>query len=172
MTIHSDHPFVPPEGERDPLRRLRGRIAAPVTVWASGRGAGRTGLTVSSVVVADGEPPRVLGLVDGDSDLWSPPPGVLVVNLLSARHRFLADAFAGTAPAPGGPFRLAEWDDTAWGPALRGAAGWVGLRLEPGARTAGWWVLVEGVVEHVEVGDDDPLVHLRGRYVDPGHLKG
>ena len=172
MTIHSDHPFVPPEGERDPLRRLRGRIAAPVTVWASGRGAGRTGLTVSSVVVADGEPPRVLGLVDGDSDLWSPPPGVLVVNLLSARHRFLADAFAGTAPAPGGPFRLAEWHDTAWGPALRGAAGWVGLRLEPGARTAGWRVLVEGVVEHVEVGDDDPLVHLRGRYVDPGHLKG
>lgn len=168
MTIHSEHPFVPPEGERDPLRRLRGRIAAPVTVWAAGRGAGRRGLTVSSVLLAEGDPARLVGLVDVDSDLWTPPPGLLVVNVLAAQHRFLADAFAGTAPAPGGPFRLAEWTDTDWGPALADAAGWVGVRLEPHARTVGWRVLVEGIIEHVQVGTDDPLVHLRGRYLDPG----
>lgn len=168
MTIHSEHPFVPPEGERDPLRRLRGRIAAPVTVWATGDGTGRRGLTVSSVMIADGEPPRIVGLVDGDSELWVPPPEVLVINLLGASHRFLADAFAGLVPAPGGPFKLGAWHDTAWGPALDDAAGWLGVRVHGDPRTVGWRVLVEAVVEHVDVGTADPLIHLRGRYLDPG----
>jgi flavin reductase (DIM6/NTAB) family NADH-FMN oxidoreductase RutF len=167
VTIHSDRPFVPPEGERDPVRRVRGRMPAPVTVWTTGSGASRAGLTVSSVLVADGEPPRVLALVDEDSDFWDSAPERVVVSLLGAEHRFLAEAFAGTAPAPGGPFRLAAWNESEWGPVLQGAAGWLGVRLvdeEP--RHVGWGLLLEGVVEHAEVGDADPLMHLRGRYRD------
>lgn len=170
MTIHSDHPFVPPEGDRDPLRRLRGRLPAPVSVWSTGAGSERAGLTISSLLVADGEPGRVLGLVDADSDFWDADPSTWVVNVLGAEHRFLADAFAGTAPAPGGPFRLGSWTDSEWGPVLAGTAGWLGVRradVEP--REAGWGLLVEAVVEHVEVGDAEAMIHLRGRYreVDP-----
>src|SRR5690606_17297985 len=84
VTIHSEHPFVPPDDERDPLRRLRGRLPAPVTVWAAGEGRSRRGLTVSSLIVAAGDPARVLGLVDEESDLWDPPPSTLTVNVLSA----------------------------------------------------------------------------------------
>ncbi|MBC7633246.1 flavin reductase family protein [Aeromicrobium sp.] len=165
MTIHTDHPFVPPEGERDQLRRMRGRLASPVTVWAAGSGPARRGLTVSSFLVADGEPGQVLGLIDADSDLWESSPQTVVVNVLGAEHRFLADAFAGTAPAPGGPFTLGEWSDSEWGPVLTGGAGWIGVRLamsEP--REVGWGLLVHGDVEHVSVGDAEPLIHLRGRY--------
>ncbi len=165
MTIHTDHPFCPAEDDLDPMRRLRGRMPAPVTVWSTGTGRGREGLTVSSVLVADGAPARVLGLVDEESDLWAARPSTLVVNLLGPTHEFLAEAFAGTAPAPGGPFRLGSWEDSEWGPVLLDSAGWIGVRLdaqEP--RRAGWALLLEGVVEHAEVGGVDGLGHVRGRY--------
>lgn len=165
VTIHSDHPFVPPEGERDPLRRLRGRLPSPVTVWAAGEGRERRGLTVSSLIVAAGEPARVLGLVDEESALWDPPPTTLTVNVLADGHAYLADAFAGAVPAPGGPFTQGEWSDSEWGPVLAGSAGWIGIRLETGPpRHVGWGLLLEGVVEHVEPGSGEALLHVRGRY--------
>ncbi|MGA8851354.1 MAG: flavin reductase family protein [Aeromicrobium sp.] len=166
MSIHSDHPFATPEGDRDPLRRLRGRMAAPVTVWTTGTGKERHGLTISSVVVAEGEPAHVLGLVDEDADFWTARPETVVVNLLGSPHRYVADVFAGSAPAPGGMFTQGEWDDSPWGPVLRDSVGWIGLRLAPDPREVGWRLLVDGVVEHAEVGEADPLIHLRGRYRD------
>ncbi|MDQ6642674.1 MAG: flavin reductase family protein [Actinomycetota bacterium] len=170
MTIHDEHPFLPPEGERDPLRRLRGRMPAPVTVWATGAGADRVGLTVSSVLVAAGDPDVVLGLLDEDSAFWDESPEVFTVSVLGAGTGYLADALAGTVPAPGGPFTLGTWQQTAWGPVVEDAAGWLGVRRLAGEpRRAGWAVVVEGVVEHVEVGDVDPMLHVRGRYRDLGH---
>lgn len=165
MTIHTTHPFEPGEGDRDPLRRLRGRLPSPVSVWTTGVGRSRAGLTVSSFLVAAGEPARVLGLVDEESELWDERPEVLVVNVLGADHAWLADAFAGTAPAPGGPFTLGSWSDTDWGPALDDAVAHVGVRLvEDDPRHVGWGLLLEAVVEHVDVGDGAALVHTRGRY--------
>ncbi|MGH3498627.1 MAG: flavin reductase family protein [Nocardioidaceae bacterium] len=167
MTIHSEHPFLPPEDERNPLRRLRARLGAPVTLWLTGEGRMRAGLTVSSLLVVDGEPGGVLGLLDPDSDLWETirDRGTFTVCLLSYQQRALADAFAGVAPAPGGAFRMATWDETQWGPALAGSS-WIGCRLEPSSgREYGWSVLAEGVAEHVEIGiDEGPLLHRRGRY--------
>jgi flavin reductase (DIM6/NTAB) family NADH-FMN oxidoreductase RutF len=166
VTIHSEHPFVPPEGDRDPLRRLRGHLPAPVTVWAAGSGPDRRGLTVSSVLVAAGEPAHVLGLVDEESLLWDEPPETLTVNVLGPGHAYLAEAFAGTAPAPGGPFTQGEWSDSEWGPVLADAAGWLGVRLvsEP-PRHVGWGLLLDGVVEHVETLSSEVLTHVRGRYL-------
>jgi flavin reductase (DIM6/NTAB) family NADH-FMN oxidoreductase RutF len=139
-------------------------MPAPVTVWATGEGTQRRGLTVSSMLLAAGDPDRILGLIDPDSDFWESEPQTWTVNVLGAEHRFLADAFAGTAPAPGGPFTLGEWSDTAWGPVLAGTAGWIGVRRDGEPRQVGWGLLVEGVVESVAVGDADALIHLRGRY--------
>lgn len=144
-------------------------MPAPVTVWATGEGAQRRGLTVSSLLLAAGEPDRVLGLIDPDSDFWESEPATWTVNVLGAEHRFLADAFAGTAPAPGGPFTLGDWTDSEWGPVLTGTAGWIGVRRdEADPRQVGWGLLVEGIVESVIVGDAAALMHLRGRYRDLG----
>ncbi len=167
MTIHSGHPFLDPEP--DPVRRFRGRLGGAVTLVTAGDGGARAGLTVSSLIVANGEPPRVLALVDPDSDLADTVQrtGRAVVQLLSWAHRDLAEAFAGTAPAPGGPFRMAAFEETAWGPRLLDAATWAGLRLESVAEV-GWSRLVTLVVEEVSVGDDvEPLVSRRGRWVRP-----
>lgn len=170
MTIHAGHPFLEPEQDRDPLRRLRGRLGGAVSLWTTGAGRVRAGLTVSSMVVANGAPAHVLGLVDPDSDLASAvqDTGTAVVGLLQWGHRDLADAFAGLAPAPGGPFTLGAWTDTAWGPVLDGVSAWAGLRIAPAPAEVGWSLLLDGVVEHVEVLDlDIPLVHRRGRYQRP-----
>lgn len=169
MTIHPDHPFLPPEGDRDPVRRLRARMPSPVSLWATDAGGDRTGLTVSSMLLADGEPPRALALVDEDSDLWDAleQTRTAAVSLLSWRHRAIADAFAGVAPAPGGPFRLSSWEPTDWGPVVADAIAWAGVRLEPGEpRHAGWALLVDAIIEHVEIvdADDEPMTHVRGRY--------
>ena len=173
MTIHPDHPFTEPESQRDPARRLRGRLGGAVTLWTTGGGTSRTGLTVSSVLVAPGDPAHLLGLVDPDSDLVPAvaQAGTAVVQVLAWEHRDLADAFAGVTPAPGGPFRMATWDDTDWGPVLQGVSAWAGIRVREAGAEVGWSVLLDGVVEHVEIadaaGDAAPLVHRRGRYLRP-----
>ena len=56
-----------------------------------------------------------------------------VVQLLSWADRDLAEGFAGTAPAPGGVFRQAEFVDTDWGPRL-GARDHLGRRTARGGR--------------------------------------
>lgn len=163
MTIHNVDPFATPEGERSPLRRLRGRLAAAVTLWTA---PGPAGLTMSSTLVVDGRPGRVLGLVDDESELWAAieDAGRFAVLPLRPEHRQLADRFAGLMPAPGGLFAGGDWRDTEFGPVPADAGTWAGCRLDA-ARPYGWALLLEGTVEHVEVGSaDEPLVHYRGRY--------
>lgn len=171
MTIHSEHPFLPPEGERDAARRFRGRLGGAVTLWTTGTGRDRAGLTVSSLMLAHGDPARVLGLLDPDSDFAETlaETGSCVVHLLQWEHRDLADRFAGVAPAPGGLFAQADWEETRWGPRLASAATWAGVRVED-ETAVGWSTLVTGILDHVAIapdGDDQPLVHRRGRYQRP-----
>jgi flavin reductase (DIM6/NTAB) family NADH-FMN oxidoreductase RutF len=169
MTIHSEHPFRDPDP--DPARRFRGRLGGAVTLWtAGGDRVAPAGLTVSSVLLANGEPPSVLALLDPDSDLAEALEGTgrAVVALLGRRHRDLAEAFAGLAPAPGGPFRQASFTATSWGPRLDGAGTWAGVALAD-SRPAGWSTLVTCTVEHLEVDDDgDVLLTHRGRYLSLG----
>ena len=170
MTIHSEHPFAEPESSRDPGRRLRGRLGSTVALLTAGSGASRAGLTVSSLMVAHGDPGQVLALVDPDSDLAEEvtASGRFVVHLLSWQHRDLADAFAGTAPAPGGVFKLGSWTESAWGPVLDGVSAWAGARVSGESREVGWSLLLDGVLEEIHLGDEgQPLVHRRGRYVRP-----
>ena len=170
MTIHATHPFADPEP--DPVRRFRGRLGGAVSLWTTGDLAdphGRAGLTVTSLMVAGGEPARVLALVDPDSDLADvvADTGRAVVQLLAWEHRDLAEAFAGTAPAPGGPFRQAAFEQTPWGPRLSAATTWASVSVES-TTTVGWSALLTCVVEEAVVGEDrDPLAHRRGRWLRP-----
>src|SRR5262245_56452901 len=112
MTIHSSDPFATPEHARSPVRRFRGRLAAAVTLWTAVGAEGRpAGLTVSSTLVVDGDPPRLLGVIDPESDLWAAltSTGQFLVTPLRSGDRRLADRFAGLMPAPGGYFSQEEW---------------------------------------------------------------
>lgn len=167
MTIHSGHPFA--DADPDPARRFRGRIGNAVTLWTSGDGATRAGLTVTSLMVALGPRPSLLALIDPDSDLLAElrESGRAVVQLLTWADRQLAEAFAGTAPAPGGPFRQAEFTPTPFGPLLAGAATHADVSLV-GEREVGWSVEVQAALDDVVIGNDEqPLLHRRGRFVRP-----
>ncbi|GGK93868.1 flavin reductase family protein [Mangrovihabitans endophyticus] len=161
--IHASDPFATPEADKSAVRRLRGRLAAPVTLWTT---AGPAGLTVSSMLVADGEPGRVLGLIDEESDFWdaASASGAFAVTPLSPGDEQTADRFAGLLPAPGGLFAEGDWSDTAYGPVPRDAHTWAGCRLVD-RRACGWAILAEGVIETMTLGaDPSPLLYYRGRY--------
>jgi 3-hydroxy-9,10-secoandrosta-1,3,5(10)-triene-9,17-dione monooxygenase reductase component len=165
--IHHTDPFATPEEDRSPVRRLRGRLAAPVTLWTGYGQRGPAGLTVSSVLVADGEPGRMLGLIDEESELWTAISGSgrFTVCPLGAGRERLADRFAGLEPAPGGLFAQGErWRETEYGPVLAGELTWAGCRVAS-SRPLGWGLLVEGTIEEVTLEPDDPpLIRHRGRY--------
>lgn len=163
--IHHTDPFATPEDARSPVRRLRGRLPAPVTLWtAIAPDRERAGLTVSSTLVVDGEPGRLVGLLDEESELWAAAAaaGRFAVAPLSPADRQLADRFAGVLPAPGGLFQGYDWTETPYGPVRAGT--WAGCRLD-GSRPLGWGLLVEATIERIEFGEDAaPLVYHRGRY--------
>ncbi|HEU4347075.1 MAG TPA: flavin reductase family protein [Actinoplanes sp.] len=161
--IHSSDPFATPEQDRSPVRRFRGRVAAGVTLWTA---PGPAGLTVSSMMVADGEPGRVLGLIDEESDFWDAVSRSrrFAVTPLSEGDQQLADRFAGLMPSPGGPFALGAWTATEFGPVPADAGIWAGCELVAD-RPAGWSRLLEATIAAVRPGRDHrPLLHYRGRY--------
>lgn len=166
VTVHSDHPFATPVDERDPVRRLRGRLVSPVTVFTAGRDGDRVGLTVGSVLVVEGEEPIVGGIVGTGSDLAeaAEETGGFVVHVLSAGERAVADVFAGIRPAPGGMFATRALTDTEWGPRLDDVPDWAGCRFRD-VEQIGEQSLLTGRVEHLELSDlVSPLAYFRGSY--------
>jgi flavin reductase (DIM6/NTAB) family NADH-FMN oxidoreductase RutF len=174
--IHPDHPFVTPPADRRPERRLRGRLVGPVTVWTVGNGPTAAGLTVSSVMMAEGEPAVLCALIDPESDLADDLEhgDRAVVNVLRWRHRQLADVFAGLHPSPGGPFQTGSWSLSPAGPVLEDAAAVAHVTVTD-VRTAGWSALVTATVDEIElkdVAEDDLLAYARGRYRTISAVRG
>jgi 3-hydroxy-9,10-secoandrosta-1,3,5(10)-triene-9,17-dione monooxygenase reductase component len=160
-----EDPFATPEPERDPLRRLRGRLTSPVTVWTAWDEHRRAvGVTVSSTVVGEGEPPHLFGLLGPLTEVWEAieATGTWVVHLLSREQIRLADQMAGRYPDD--PFRGVVITETAAGPVIGEAPTRVVCRLVDG-REQGRSVLVTGRIDSIELGPSErPLVHYRSGY--------
>jgi len=165
--IHDEHPFADPEDMRDPARRFRGRLAAPVTVITSG-GVGRhAGLTVSSLLVAEGEPSRVFFLCGTATDLWIGirETGGFIVHVLEESHREISDRFAGLRPSPGGMFHGLDPEDTRWGPLIPSIATRAFCRFV-GHTETDVYALADGVIERIDLSEiTHPLQYFRGRYL-------
>jgi 3-hydroxy-9,10-secoandrosta-1,3,5(10)-triene-9,17-dione monooxygenase reductase component len=157
-------PFAAPPEERDPGRRLRGRLAAPVTVWCAWHGDRPVGLTVSSVMTVEGDPPSIAGLVGPLTDLWEAveETGRFVVHVLDRDQVRLADQFAGRYPAD--PFDGVAFTPTPWGPVIDAAPTRACCLLNEG-REVGFFVLVTAQAQEICIGAEaDPLVNYRGEY--------
>jgi 3-hydroxy-9,10-secoandrosta-1,3,5(10)-triene-9,17-dione monooxygenase reductase component len=166
IRIRMQPPFAVPPERRDPARRLRGRLVAPVTVWTAGHPPAGAGLTVSSVLVAEGEPARLLGLIDPTSEFWEAmqEAGAFVVHVLAAGDRALAERFSEVRPPVRGPFDRLEVTGSPWGPVLGGSRPRAACRLA-GTVPVGHAELVEGVIEQLELFDlENPLAYLHGSY--------
>ena len=165
--IHDEHPFADREDVRDPVRRFRGRLASPVTIVTAGGPSDRTGLTVSSIIVAEGDPSRVYFLCGTSTDLWAvlQETGAFVVHILDTSARELSDRFAGLRPSPGGLFAGLDVLDSRHGPLITSLPSRARCTLD-GYEEKGGQALVEGIVDQVELHDlVDPLQYFRGRYL-------
>jgi len=164
--IHGDNPFVDDPDSRDPVRRFRGRLSAPVTIITSGDERDRAGLTVSSLIVVEGSPGEVRAVVGPSTDLWDmiAHTGRFVIHICSSRHRALAEVFAGLRPSPGGVFAGLAVTPTEWGPVLDdlGDRAYCSYRMR---EEVGYSGLVTGSVERVEAAElTEPLAYFRGSY--------
>jgi len=166
-TIHDEHPFLDPEGQRHPIRRFRGRLSAPVTIVTSGNPQDHTGLTVSSLMVAEGEPARIHFVLGDQSYLWDriQQYGAFVVHILESDHHQMSSRFAGAAPSPGGPFVGIDVVASDHGPVITAIPTRAYCRFETSRPGDGDYVIVDAVIESVEVHDlTDPLQWFRGSY--------
>jgi len=164
--IHSEHPFQPDPADREQARRFRGRLAAGVTIVTAGSVSDRTGLTVSSLLVVQGEPAEVHLVVGPTTDLWdvAADSGRFVIHICRYQDHQMADVFAGLSPSPGGTFAGMAVTDSQWGPVLTDLPDRAYCRFESRVEV-GWSGLVVGQIEQVEVSNlEDPMVHFRSRY--------
>ena len=159
-------PFLLPASRRDLARRLRGRLVAPVTVWTAYDGQGNgAGITVSSVLVVEGAPPTLVGLIGPISEFWEAVTDTrrFMVHVLDSGHTRLADQFA--LRYPGDPFENVDVSVSEWGPVLEDVKTRAACVLD-GYMEAGYFLLLRGDLISADLAaEPQPLVHYRGRYV-------
>jgi flavin reductase (DIM6/NTAB) family NADH-FMN oxidoreductase RutF len=164
--IHSEHPFRPAPDDRDPARRFRGRLAAGVTIVTSGSESERTGLTISSLLVVEGDPALALLVVGPTTDLWDRAAETrrFIIHICRYDDIRLADVFAGLAPSPGGLFTNVATEPTEWGPVLTDLPDRAYCSFQS-TEEVGWSGLMVGRIDRVEVSDlTNPMVHFRSAY--------
>ena len=170
--IGSD-PFWLPVDAKDPVRRLRGQLPAPVTVWTAASPDGSpVGITVSSVLIAEGDTATVIGLIAPLSDFWDAVQITrrFLVHVLSADQVRVADQFA--LRYPGDPFEGLATSNSEHGPILDGSATWAKCCLDSHMEV-GWSVLAKGLIVDIMAAANPrlPLVNYRGRYLSVGPRK-
>ena len=120
----------------------------------------------ADVLVAEGEPSRLVALVGEATDLWFAieQSGSFVLHVLGVGDRQISDRFAGIRPSPGGLFVGLDVEDGPWGPTIRTLGTRAHCRLERSVET-GFHQLVTGLIDQIDLEVlDQPLVYYRGRY--------
>ena len=134
------------------------RLPAGVCVVTARTGDEFRGLTASSLVSISVEPPLVLVGLERQSATRQAvlESRAFNVSVLTRRQEFLADRFAGRAPA-------VDWRTLPHSlgrngiPLLDGCAAWLECRLTQ-SHEAGDHDIVVGAVESAEIGSGDPLI--------------
>lgn len=153
----------------DDFRSAMQRLAAAVTIVATGVEGTRTGLTASAVTSLTAEPPTLLACVSRDSG--SLPLLIenraFSVNVLARAQEEVATAFAGMTGLEGEDrFAAGEWSPGTLGvPLLEGAL--VGFECVLEARfPRSSHDIVVGRIENVHLSDDpiEPLLYLDRRF--------
>lgn len=143
------------------LRELLAAIPAGVVVVAAPVAGGHRGLTATSFIPVSLDPALVLVAVEAATATCEAvqSSGRFSVSLLERRQEFLAERFAGRAPAV-----RPDWAEVPHRPSpgglpwIEGGVAWFECLLR-NAEPAGDHVLLLGSVVQAERGPGEPLVH-------------
>ena len=148
---------------KDAMRQLAGGVC----VITAGVGEERTGLTATSAASLSVSPPTMIVCVNRDA---SALPIMQLrrhfcVNVLGARHRDVADRFAGRGGVKGvARYAEADWSALATGAlALEGALASVDCEIEEFVERHSH-VIVIGAVKALRVRPGQPLIYGQGEY--------
>ena len=136
------------------------RLPAGVVLISARQGDEFRGLTASSLVSVSLEPPLVLAALERTSATRAAvfETEAFNVNVLTRRQEFIADRFAGRAPAIDPQWRtLPHRLGTNGIPLLDGCAAWLECRLIA-SHEAGDHDIFVAAVEAADVGSGDPLI--------------
>jgi 3-hydroxy-9,10-secoandrosta-1,3,5(10)-triene-9,17-dione monooxygenase reductase component len=161
----------PPHDIAADLRAAMRHMAGAVSVVTAGRGAERTGLTVTSATSFSMEPPSMLVCVNRSSSAWPviQAHGHFAVNVLSAGQGHVAERFAGRGNVRGAArYEGAEWVSLGSGAlGLRGALATIDCSVDEVLERYSHAIVI-GRVLSVAVGSNpvrEPLVYSQGRYL-------
>jgi flavin reductase (DIM6/NTAB) family NADH-FMN oxidoreductase RutF len=155
-----------PDGEA--MRAARRRWASGVAVVTTVQDDGFRGATIDSFQIASLEPPVVTFFLETEGEVLKRflSTGICAISVLDRSHEFLAERFAGRAPAVDSQFRGVPFHIEETGsPLLEGALAWFDCRLELATPMGDHMMLVCRVVR-LGVGEntEDPLVTYDGTY--------
>lgn len=148
------------------VRDAFARLPGAVVLIATRDGAAFRGVTATSFVAVSLEPALVLVCLDRHSAARDSieEVGAFTASILGRGQEFLADRFAGQAPAA-----QPSWSEVPHRlggsglPLVEGAAVWFECRLES-RQTAGDHEILIGSVTAVERGPGEPLLHWERGY--------
>jgi flavin reductase (DIM6/NTAB) family NADH-FMN oxidoreductase RutF len=155
--------------DEDAARWLRRHYPSGVTVVASGTQNGYSGVTVSSFAYVSLDPLLVFIALGTESQTGERigETGYFGVSMLTNRHRFLADRFAGRAPLVDRRFADVSFRTAATGaPLLSDSIAWLDCRVDaqyPGGDHTIFIGRVEAV-GHGSGDEDDPLIYFESSY--------
>lgn len=138
--------------------RLSAATVSVVTTESKGE---RFGATVSAMCSVSADPPSLLVCINshGRTAKTISAGGIFCVNLLAEPQRPIAEAFAGIAPADGGPFASGRWRTMATGaPVLVDAVAAFDCRVSREVQH-GTHTVFFGAVVDVGLGSGMPLVY-------------
>ena len=158
--------------EAQPLQQLfrsaMRDLAGGVSIVTIGTGAGRTGLTATSVSSLSVEPPALIVCVNRSSSSFAAlnRHGAFAVNILEARHAALAERFSGRGGLKGeARYAGASWTRLVTGaPILEGALAAFDCEVEEMIERHSHAIVI-GRVAAVQLSDEaEPLLYRRGGY--------
>lgn len=149
------------------IRLLRRDVAAAVTVVTVADSQGYHGVTVSAFCLISLAPPRLLFCLGVDSEALAAieSAGHFAICVLSDRQEFLADQFAGRAPAVNVGFTTVKHQLSRLGdPVLEDCLVWFSGKVD-GSSVQGDHAVVFGEIQEAGFGTGrEPLLYFDGAY--------
>lgn len=152
----------------DAFKSVMRNVAGAVSIVTACHGGGRAGLTATSVTALSAEPPTVIVCVNRTASAWPviEAAGHFAINVLGARHRPIADRFAGRGGFKGeARFAGADWGTLVTGaPTLDGALAVIDCDTEEALERHSHTILIGRIKAISHAQNEGALLYWRGVY--------